>query len=584
MPLEVNLFNQEIRALGSYGTEYLVVSADNDILKQDILGFTYSKFLPLSGGIISGNLSITGDLIEQNNTNVNTLTAEGSLVLKNGITVYGQISGGNRISFNNSFVSASGSVAAGNSIIENIYSLAGGFNNYIGSQGGFTAGYNNTIGYASPYSTLSPDIFNPGDFIASIPTLQENLAYTGRLVKIIILDGGYTLTNPKIVTCRIRSVASPNGFYFSPIDGALQTSSQGYVVHFLTLPNPGGFAPTALGSQNIALGDNAFVTGFQSAASGLRTFASGFKVLSLGDQSVAFGNLTRASGKNSFTTGFTTSATGDQSIAVGNSTFAQGLNTFALGFQTKALGNESTAAGQYTSATGLGTFAIGFCTNASGDYSFAEGSYTRAIGNYSHAEGFSTVAANIYDHAEGDSSIASGSRSHAGGSASIASGYGSYARGQNVRAIGSFSRAEGNATVAKGNYSHAAGQLAVAAHDNSWIWNSTFTDYVSTTRTNQFMVSANGGVYIPGNIGIGTDANDQKLTVVGNISAVGNIETSPYPNGYILMSPNGTRFKLTIANTGLLNATQLDNFITVTTDSGDTVITDSGAFLYIGAP
>jgi len=51
------------------------------------------------------------------------------------------------------------------------------------------------------------------------------------------------------------------------------------------------------------------------------------------------------------------------------------------------------------------------------------------------------------------------------------------------------------------------------------------TNQVSTTRSEQFMVSAAGGVYMPGRVGIGTDNNSNPLTVVGLISS-GNIALS----------------------------------------------------------
>jgi hypothetical protein len=103
----------------------------------------------------------------------------------------------------------------------------------------------------------------------------------------------------------------------------------------------------------------------------------------------------------------------------------------------------------------------------------------------------------------------------------------SFAQGYNAVAIGEASHAEGGHTVAYGEASHAAGNRATAAQNYTYAWSDgnlgTATTNVSTTRTGQYMVSASGGMFIPGNVGIGTDSTANPLTVVGNISATGTI-------------------------------------------------------------
>jgi hypothetical protein len=123
---------------------------------------------------------------------------------------------------------------------------------------------------------------------------------------------------------------------------------------------------------------------------------------------------------------------------------------------------------------------------------------------------------------EGFGSIASGDVSHAEGTNTVASGNNSHAQNFNTVASGFASHAAGGSTVASRQYSHAAGYYVHAAHDRSWAWKgSTATNVISTTRTDQFLVSAAGGVYIPSNVGIGTDNNSNALTVVGTVSATG---------------------------------------------------------------
>ena len=177
--------------------------------------------------------------------------------------------------------------------------------------------------------------------------------------------------------------------------------------------------------------------------------------------------------------------------------------------------NQGSATGNFSFAEGSG--------KASGNYSHAEGFNTLASNDYSHAEGFNTVASGVYSHAEGTSTTASNLNSHAEGGGTIASGNGSHAEGFNTKAAGIYSHAGGGFTVADGLNSHAIGRRSTAAQDYTYAWSDgnlgTVTANVSTTRTGQYMVSASGGVFIPGNVGIRTDNNSNALTVNGVISS-----------------------------------------------------------------
>lgn len=100
-----------------------------------------------------------------------------------------------------------------------------------------------------------------------------------------------------------------------------------------------------------------------------------------------------------------------------------------------------------------------------------------------------------------------------------------HAQGVYTVAANSYTNAEGYASIAKGIASHAGGTRSTAQHDYSYAWSSgdgTTTlnrQNHATTRTGQYMVSAHGGVFLPGKVGIGTDSMDNALTVVGTISA-----------------------------------------------------------------
>lgn len=151
---------------------------------------------------------------------------------------------------------------------------------------------------------------------------------------------------------------------------------------------------------------------------------------------------------------------------------------------------------------------------------------TTALKVYSNAAiavGGATGATGAYSFAQGVNSIATGDSSHTEGSSTHAAGPASHAEGQNTFAQFQASHAEGYGSRAIGGYSHAAGMFAVARFDNSWVWRgmsspSFLASPISSTRTGQFMVSAEGGVFIPGNVGIGTDSINNALTIVGTIS------------------------------------------------------------------
>jgi hypothetical protein len=233
-------------------------------------------------------------------------------------------------------------------------------------------------------------------------------------------------------------------------------------------------------------------------------------------------NQGSATGDYSFAEGDGT-ATGNYSHAEGYNTVASGDSSHAEGKLTLASGERSHAEGLETIASGLNSHAEGFSTTASGLNSHAEGQESVAFGDLSHAEGYLTTASNYAAHAEGTETIASGDSSHAEGYLTIASDNEAHAEGFGTKASGNSSHAEGEATVAHGAASHAAGYRATAAQNYTYAWSDgelgTLNTNISSTRTGQYMISASGGVFIPGSIGIGTDSIDNALTVVGDVSS-----------------------------------------------------------------
>jgi hypothetical protein len=309
-----------------------------------------------------------------------------------------------------------------------------------------------------------------------------------------------------------------------------------------------GIFAHAEGYQTQAYGFNSHAQGNNSIASGFTSHAQGYQTQALGFASHAQGNTTLAIGNESHTQNYQTSATNFASHAEGNKTIASGFVSHAEGSFSKASGNESHAEGYSTNATnfashaegdgttasGTRSHAEGYGTLATGANSHAEGQFTSSSGNASHAEGNLTTASGSNSHAEGSTTTASGGSSHAEGIQTIASGLYSHAQGSTTTASGNTSNAEGTNTRARGSISHSSGFYSEAVHDRTWIWKgSTSLEHLSTTKSDQFMVSAANGSVFYGQVGIGTDnpasrvhinATDAIIIPVGNTSQRVNVK------------------------------------------------------------
>ena len=367
----------------------------------------------------------------------------------------------------------------------------------------------------------------------------------------------------------------------------------------------------AEGYYTIASGQGSHAEGVSNTASGIYSHAEGDSNTASGQASHAEGNSTTASGPYSHAEGIDTTASGPYSHAEGNSntasgpySHAEGDSNTASGTASHAEGNDTSASGPYShtegSSTATGrrnafltytaaTQTFTFANTVSANFSFASpGTLLRGYEDYELGTFFNIVVASrsnitgdivattdeigansnngylfdnagTFSHAEGDTTVASGQASHAEGGNTTASGNYSHAEGTSTTASGANSHAEGVITTARGNTSHAAGSYAEAAHDRSWIWKgSTATNIISTTRTDQFMVSAAGGVYIPGNVGIGTAANDRALTIAGSVSGSSTI------TGYNIAAQNQVQY----LSSGVVKVYQYYN---TTTNSLDTV-------------
>jgi hypothetical protein len=128
-------------------------------------------------------------------------------------------------------------------------------------------------------------------------------------------------------------------------------------------------------------GDNPSVSFNIGVATGLNSFAIN-EAVALGEQSFACGQYSEARGFGSSTFGASNSATGDYSIAAGSFNEAVGTAACALGLQTRAEGDASFASGSRAATIGTRARAHGFNVVAATD-SFAGGRYAHAINSRS---------------------------------------------------------------------------------------------------------------------------------------------------------------------------------------------------------
>ena len=167
-----------------------------------------------------------------------------------------------------------------------------------------------------------------------------------------------------------------------------------------------------------------------------------------GSNAVAIGSNTTATNTNSFAIGLGDGdATGVNAFAVGGQ--STNTNAIAIGGNSRASGNGATAVGYNTDATSTGATAIGRDAQA------VTGSYAAAI-NRAYASGTDSFAAAIANNtstygATGTNSVAIGDRAKATGSRAFATGYASIASGNGAKAFGGFGSGTGTLASKEGS-------------------------------------------------------------------------------------------------------------------------------------
>lgn len=163
------------------------------------------------------------------------------------------------------------------------------------------------------------------------------------------------------------------------------------------------------------------------------------------------------------------------------------------------LGTDAVALGINTAASGDGAFACGAAAEAKGYCAVAIGDNIAATGNYSAVFGSSNTASETSAFAQGNGCVARGIMSHAEGSGTIAAGYAQHVQGKH--------------NIGYSDYAHIVGNGEDDSH-----------------RSNAHTLDWDGNAWYAG-------------TVEGT--------------AMILKSPNGTRYKVTVNDSGNLTATAL---------------------------
>jgi hypothetical protein len=526
-----------------YGAYSAILGGDNNTLSADnafVLGSNINATIPDYTYV--NNLSSVGD-VKTTTLRANTIQADTSIGIGQSNPLYFNLD-----------VNGSGTGTIGNS-----YGDLG-----LGSSGSISILPNNYL-VLSPVDNI---IVRPSSDNTTIP--NERLTVVGGIsaTNIIYASGGnsdqwnsvYSTVNTNSANYILDGGNTKGANIMIGTNDNFDLEFETNALRKLIITRTGiisaGTNPATIFNSGSATGNLSFAIG-SGRAFGQRSFAQGNNTIAFGSNSYVEGSATRASGSSSHAEGTSTQATNTNSHAEGSGAVASGQQSHAEGTNTTASGTASHAEGQSTQSTGNRSHAEGTSTIAQGTNSHAEGDTTTASGSRSHTEGINTQATNdnthaegqnsqatgINAHAEGFSTVASGNQSHAEGVRSISSGGVSHAEGRDTVASGSISTAHGNQSIASGDISFVAGSNNFAAGSGSvvfgayaaagkgldfaWVSDFSLTNQVSTTRSEQFMVSAAGGIYLAERVGINTDNIDNALTVNGTIST-GKIQSGAF--------------------------------------------------------
>jgi carbonic anhydrase/acetyltransferase-like protein (isoleucine patch superfamily) len=332
-----------------------------------------------------------------------------------------------------------------------------------------------------------------------------------------------------------------------------------------------------------------------SGASGNRIEIDGLRI-GKGGSDVASNTALGASALNANTTGGNNTAVGDSALlnnTTGGNNSAVGRNALisnTTGSNNAAIGNASL----YSNTTGGNNSAVGYFSlnsNTTGGNNSAVGYFSlnsnttgslnsavghealrsNTTGSLNSAVGHEALRSNTtgqFNSAVGDSALLNnttgGNNSAVGRNALI-----SNTTGSNNAAIGNaslYSNTTGgnNSAVGFAAGRYIADGTTVNAITNNSVYLGADTKALASDQTNQIVIGHNATglgsntavlgndsivtTALKGNVGIGTTSPASKLTVTG-----GDIEVTDSASGIILKSPDGTRYRVTVSDLGILS-------------------------------
>lgn len=374
--------------------------------------------------VSSGASSFTAGSTNNASGNKSAAFGQGTIASGTNATTFGL----NTNALGDNSISAGDNTTAGatNSFVFGINSTSSAGANYSGtfgstnsntSQGGFVAGFNNTVGPANNAAAFGSNHNATGDGSFAVGAVQTISGIHG---------AAFGESN---------TVSQRNAFAV----GKSNTASAEQATAFGEATTASGTHSFAQGQGTTALGIKSFAGGTNSAANNVDTTAIGTGVTANGESSQAFGIGTQSNGLYSF--------------AANTNTQANQTSSFACGELTQANGSFSFAGGVNSQANNQGAVAFGGACLANGEFSFAAGNITIAGGNFSTSFGLDTEA--------------SGQGSTALNHLTIASGQDSTAINFNNTASGQSSFAFGNGNTTSGLDSAAGGRSNTVSSENS---------------------------------------------------------------------------------------------------------------------
>ena len=370
-------------------------------------------------------------------------------------------------------------------------------------------------------------------------------------------------------------------------------------------------APSATGTNAVAIGDGADATAARATAIGFNTTASGASGVALGPSAVASGVWASAIGGNTDATntgsaalGYNSQSVGENSVSLGHayasgtdsfaaaianntSTYgATGANSIAIGQEAKASSSNAVSIGGMSGAPSLASnslaVAIGWAT-ASGSGAFAVGNNSQATATQLNSVAISGNATATYSTAIGKSSDnANASASGSGGiglSGALAQGQDSLAVLLDARSVAANSVAIGSRARANqiGKFAFANGRFSVAGdvQSGTFILRSDTTDATAEAlTTNNSTASTTNQIILPNN-----SAYAFHGTIVARQQASGGTASAAWKiEGLIRREGSaGTTVLVNSATTVLDNTPSWGMALSADTTNGGLAITVTGA-------